>query len=114
VIPAPLAFHPAMAFGTQGWLGIMWRAGTNPAGGINAFAAVSLNHGTSFSPAVQINATTEPINNSGQPPGDTGPSGIALATRNVYVAWPDGRNCVPPFTDAIFARVPIHQFQSAR
>jgi hypothetical protein len=113
VIPAPLAFHPAMAFGTQGWLGIMWRAGTNPAGGINAFAAVSLNHGTSFSPPVHINATTEPINNSGQPPGDTGPSGIALATGNVYVAWPDGRNCMPPFTDAIFARVPIHQFQSA-
>jgi hypothetical protein len=113
VIPAPLAFHPAMAFGTQGWLGIMWRAGTSPAGGVNAFAAVSLNHGKSFSPPVQINAVTEPINNSGQPPGDTGPSGIALATGNVYVAWPDGRNCVPPFTDGIFARVPIHQFQSA-
>jgi hypothetical protein len=113
VLRAPLAFHPAMAFGTQGWLGIMWRAGTNPAGGVNAFAAVSLNHGKSFSAPVQINATTEPINNSGQPPGDTGPSGIALATGNVYLAWPDGRNCVPPFTDAIFARVPIHRFQSA-
>jgi hypothetical protein len=118
VIPAPNAFHPAIAFGDQGWLGIMWRAGTDFVGGSaqqeNAFAVVSLNHGKSFSPPVQVNAVTEPIHNSGQPPGDTGPSGLALANGNVYVAWSDGRQpSVPPFTDAIFARVPIHKFQTA-
>ena len=114
VIQAPLAFHPAMAFGTQGWLGVMWRAGTSPAGGENVFAAVSLNHGRSFSPPVQVNAVTEPIHNAGQPPGDTGASGIDLANGNVYVVWSDGRNGVAPYTDAIFARVPIHEFQAAQ
>jgi len=114
VIQAPLAFHPAMVFGTQGWLGVMWRAGTSPVGGENVFAVVSLNHGRSFSPPVQVNAVTEPIHNAGQPPGDTGASGIDLANGNVYVVWSDGRNSVAPYTDAIFARVPIHEFQAAQ
>jgi hypothetical protein len=114
VISAPGAFHPAMEFGPLGFLGVMWRAGTNPAGGVNAFAAVSVDRGKSFSPPVQVNAVTEPINNSGQPPGDVGESGIAFGSGNVYVTWSDGRNCVPPSTDGIFARVPLFKFLTAR
>jgi hypothetical protein len=65
-------------------------------------------------PKPQVNAVTEPIHNAGQPPGDTGASGIDLANGNVYVVWSDGRDSAAPYTDAIFARVPIHEFQAAR
>jgi hypothetical protein len=114
VIPAPLAFHPALAFGADGSLGIMWRAGTVPGGGENAFAAISLDHGKSFSAPLQVNAVTEPIHNAGMPPGDTGSSDITLANGYVYVAWSDGRDSAAPFTDGIFARVPIGKFQADR
>jgi hypothetical protein len=111
VIPAPLALHPALAFSRQGTLGVMWRSATDPAGGLDLYTAVSFDHGKSFSPAVRVNAATEPINDSGQPPGNH-QSGIAVAAGNVYVTWSDGRNSTPPnATDGIFARLHLTEFR---
>jgi hypothetical protein len=111
VIPAPLGFMPAMSFSAQATLGVMWRAATDPAGGLNVYSAVSFDHGKSFSPAVKVNAVTEPINASGQPPGDH-QSGIAIANGSVYVTWSDGRRSTPPgATDGIFARLPVTEFK---
>jgi hypothetical protein len=92
----------------------MWRASTVPAGGQNVYSAVSFDHGRSFSPAVRVNAVTEPINDSGQPPGDH-QSGIAVADGYVYVTWSDGRDATPPdATNGIFARLPLADFLPAR
>jgi hypothetical protein len=109
LIAAPNAFNPWMEFGTQGFLGVMWRARTVPAGGVDAYSVVSIDRGRSFSAPVKVNAVTNPVDSSG-PPGDDW-SGIALDGKNVYVTWSDGRT--GDLTDGIFARVPLSKYSTA-
>lgn len=114
VIQAPRAFNPWMEFGPQGFLGVMWRAGTEPAGGLDAFAAVSVDRGRSFSSPLKVNAMTQPIGSAGGPKSGDFQSGIAFQGGNVYVSWSDGRTGAPPAIDGIVARVPLSKFLTAR
>jgi hypothetical protein len=102
VISAPDAQRPAMDFGSNGDLGVMWRTTTG-----NAYSVVSFDHGHSFSAPVQVNHVTEPVGQSG-PPGDRW-SGIAIADGYAYVTWSDGRNGSP--LDAVLARVPLELYR---
>ena len=102
VISAVDAQRPAISFGANGDLGVMWRTTTG-----NVFSVVSFDHGRSFSTPVQVNHVTEPVGQSG-PPGDRW-SGITLADGYVYVAWSDGRNDSP--LEAILGRVPLGLYQ---
>lgn len=104
VISAPNAQRPAIDFGADGDLGVMWRTTTG-----DAFSVVSFDHGRSFSAPVQVNHVTEPVGEMG-PPGDRW-SGIALADGYVYVTWADGRN--GSSLDSNLSRVPLKLFRRA-
>lgn len=101
VIAAPNAQRPWMDFGPGGQLGIMWRTTT-----LDAFSAVSFDHGRTFSRTLQVNRTTQPAGVNG-PPGDRW-STITLDKRYAYVAWSDGRNGE---LDGILARVPLSAYR---
>ena len=102
VIAAPNAQRPAMDFGSNGDLGVMWRTTTG-----DAFSVVSFDHGRSFSAPVQVNHVTEPVGEAG-PPGDRW-SGITLADGYAYVTWSDGRD--NSSLDAILSRVPLELYR---
>lgn len=110
VIQAPRAFNPWMEFGPQGFLGVMWRAGTNPVGGLDAFATVSVDRGRSFSSPLKVNAKTEPVGSAGGPKSGDFRSGIAFQGGDVYVSWSDGRTGQSPAIDGIVTRVPLYKF----
>ena len=106
-IEAPNAFNPWIEFGAHaGILGVMWRATTEPAGGVDAFSAVSFNAGRSFSGALRVNAQTQPIDESGSPGDDW--SGINIWGPDVYITWSDGRT--GGAIDGIVARVPLWRY----
>jgi hypothetical protein len=102
VISAPTALRPAMEFGSNGDLGVMWR--TTAA---DAFSVVSFDHGRLFSAPLRVNHVTQPVGETG-PPGDRW-SGITLADGYAYVTWADGRNGSP--LDAVLSRVPLGLYQ---
>ncbi|MER5198684.1 sialidase family protein [Streptomyces sp. NPDC002755] len=101
-ISTPNAQRPAIDFGANGDLGVMWRTTTG-----DAFSVVSFDHGRSFSAPVQVNHATEPVGEMG-PPGDRW-SGIALADGYAYVTWADGRN--GSSLDSNFSRVPLKLYR---
>ena len=102
VIPAADAFNPWIEFGSHGHLGVMWRARNGP-DGVDAFSVVSSDRGRTFSPPVQVNSMTQPIDASG-PPGDDW-SLIVLDDAYAYVTWSDGRT--GGAIDGILSRVPL-------
>ncbi|MBK6016494.1 sialidase family protein [Streptomyces sp. MBT53] len=101
-ISATGAVRPAIDFGANGDLGVMWRTTTG-----DAFSAVSFDHGRSFSAPVQVNHVTEPVGETG-PPGDRW-SGITLTDKYAYVTWADGRN--NSSLDSIISRVPLKLYK---
>lgn len=102
MISTPNAQRPAVDFGANGDLGVMWRTTTG-----DAFSVVSFDHGRSFSDPVQVNHVTEPVGEMG-PPGDRW-SGITLAGGYAYVTWADGRN--NSSLDSIISRVPLKLYK---
>ncbi|MFD9323484.1 sialidase family protein [Streptomyces sp. NPDC060053] len=102
VISTPNVQRPAIDFGADGDLGVMWRTITG-----DAFSVVSFDHGRSFSAPVQVNHVTEPVGEMG-PPGDRW-SGITIAGGYAYVTWADGRN--NSSLDSIISRVPLSLYR---
>lgn len=102
VISTPNVQRPAMDFGTNGDLGVMWRTTTG-----DAFSVVSFDHGRSFSAPLRVNQVTQPVGEAG-PPGDRW-SGITLADGYAYVTWSDGRN--GSSLDAVLSRVPLELYR---
>lgn len=91
-----------MDFGPTGALGVMWRTHA-----VDAYAAVSFDHGGTFSRPVKVNAVTQPVADSG--PMSDHWSSIALDDEYAYVVWSDGRG--GGAIDAIFGRVPFSMFK---
>ncbi|QJT02970.1 exo-alpha-sialidase [Streptomyces asoensis] len=101
-ISTPGAVRPAIDFGANGDLGVMWRTTAG-----DGFSVVSFDHGRSFSAPVQVNHVTEPVGETG-PPGDRW-SGIEIAGGYAYVTWADGRN--NSSLDSIISRVPLKLYK---
>jgi len=95
--------RPWLAFGRNGTLGAMWRSDRN--GQLDVYAAVSLDGGDTFSPAIQVNEGSGPYATTGAPDDS---SAIAIGTDRVYVSWGDARK---GNTAVFFASVPLSMFE---
>ncbi|MBL7502706.1 exo-alpha-sialidase [Frankia sp. CNm7] len=96
VIPAAGAVKPWMDFGPTGTLGVVWRTSA-----VDAYSAVSSNHGKTFSKPLRVNKVTQPATPA---EGDEF-SRIVVTDKYAYVSWSDGRN--GPTPDGVVARVPL-------
>lgn len=102
-IVATDACRPWIEFGANGVLGVVWRTHH-----VHCFAAVSLDHGASFSMPLRFNKEAQPL-------GDSGPtsdywSRIEIDEEFVHVGWADCRT--GGALSVIYGRAPLGAFKA--
>jgi hypothetical protein len=110
-LAAPWSTQPWIEFGPGGELGVVWR-GLSAVDGrdmIDAYAAMSFDHGRTFSAPVRINAESHPFGDAGPPADDW--SSITMDREYAFISWADNRSGTT--ADAITARVPLSIFKNA-
>ncbi|MFE5027507.1 sialidase family protein [Streptomyces sp. NPDC056656] len=105
VIAAPHAAKPWIDYGSNGVLGVMWRSVTD--GNVDAYSAVSFDHGKSFSRPLKVNRTSHPYTFTGS--GGDEWSRITVRGRYAYVSWSDART--GGAIDGIVSRVPLSLYR---
>lgn len=94
--------RPWIEYGPNGELAVAWRTHH-----VNCYAAVSFDHGATFSMPLRINAEAQPLGDSGAQCDYW--SDVAVDDKYVHVAWADCRT--GGALSAIYGRAPLSAFQ---
>lgn len=96
------ACRPWIEFGENGVLGVVWRTHH-----VHCYAAISHDHGETFSCPLRFNAVAQPVGDSGTQSDYW--SRIAIDDEYVHVGWADSRT--GGALSAIYGRAPLSAFQ---